>query len=238
MKIIPPDPNIQISKLKWYAVHTRSRHEQTVYDRLMCKSIHTFLPKIETWSKRKDREKRIQVPMFRGYVFIQANLENRLWLSVLQTPGVARIISSNGEPVPIPEKILILHYLLTARGDTLTRNLITFRQVPEGPFYYSAFLKRARDPLVRAFGGQPESLITCGAHLGAEPDELGDVSITLKALPRVPVTMVLWAGDDEFPPEASLLFDESIVGYLPTEDIAVLSGMIVYRLIRLQQRIS
>jgi len=103
MKIIPPDPNIQLPKLEWYAVHTRSRHEQTVYDRLMCKSIHTFLPKIETWSKRKDREKRIQVPMFRGYVFIQANLENRLWLSVLQTPGVARIISSNGKPVPIPE---------------------------------------------------------------------------------------------------------------------------------------
>ena len=104
MVIIQSDTNIQLQSLEWYAVHTRSRHEQTVYDRLMCKSIHTFLPKIEVWSKRKDREKRIQVPMFRGYVFIKANLENRLWLSVLQTPGVARIISSNGKPVPIPEK--------------------------------------------------------------------------------------------------------------------------------------
>ena len=103
MEIIKPDTDIQEPLLEWYAVHTRSRHEQAVYDRLMCKSIHTFLPKMEVWSQRKDRQKRIRVPMFRGYVFIQANLENRLWLSVLQTPGVARIISSNGKPVPIPE---------------------------------------------------------------------------------------------------------------------------------------
>jgi transcriptional antiterminator NusG len=41
--------------------------------------------------------------MFRGYLFIRANLENRLWLTVLQTPGVARIISNNGKPVPIPD---------------------------------------------------------------------------------------------------------------------------------------
>ncbi|MCL6582813.1 MAG: UpxY family transcription antiterminator [bacterium] len=87
----------------WYAVHTRSRHEQAVYERLKNKSIYAFLPKIEVWSARKDRQKRIQVPMFRGYLFIRANLENRLWLTVLQTPGVARIISSNGKPVPIPE---------------------------------------------------------------------------------------------------------------------------------------
>ncbi|MEW6380052.1 MAG: UpxY family transcription antiterminator [bacterium] len=102
-EIIQLDPIIQPSPDQWYGVHTRSRHEQAVYERLTSKSIHTFLPKMEVWSARKDRQKRIRVPMFRGYLFIRANLENRLWLTVLQTPGVARIISSNGKPVPIPE---------------------------------------------------------------------------------------------------------------------------------------
>ena len=153
-------------------------------------------------------------------------------------PNVDVVRQGSSKPVPIPEKIVMLHYLLTARGDSLTKNFITFRQVPEGSFYYAAFLKRARDPLVRTFGEQPERLVACGSQLGAEPNDLGDVSITLKALPRVPVTFVLWAGDDEFPPEGSVLFDDSIVSYLPTEDIAVVSGMIIYRLIRINQSLS
>lgn len=169
-----------------------------------------------------------------GHPAISINFINQEHLIQFE-PELEVVLQSNGEPVPIPEKILILHYLLTARGDSLKRNFITFRQVPEGPFYYSAFLKRARDPLVRTFGADPQRLLACGSQLGAVPDELGDVSITLEALPRVPVTVVLWAGDDELSPEGNILFDESIVSYLPTEDIAVLSGMIVYRLIRINQ---
>jgi hypothetical protein len=153
-------------------------------------------------------------------------------------PEVEVVRQGNDEPVPIPEKILILHYLLTARGESPKQNLITFRQVEEGPFYYSAFFKRALDPLVQTFGAEPQRLVACGSKLGAVPDTLGDVSITLEPLPRVPVTIVLWGGDDELPPEGNILFDESIVSYLPTEDIAVLSGMIVYRLIGISQSLS
>lgn len=153
-------------------------------------------------------------------------------------PEVDVILQTNGEPVPIPEKILILHYLLTARGESFQQNLITFRQVPEGPFYYSAFVKRALDPLAQTFGAEPQRLVECGSQLEAIPDELGDASITLKPLPHVPVTLVIWGGDDELPPQANILFDESIVSYLPTEDIAVLCSMIVYRLIRIKQSLS
>jgi len=153
-------------------------------------------------------------------------------------PEVDVVLQGNGKPVPIPEKILILHYLLTAQGDSLKKNLITFRQVPEGPFYYSAFLKRALDPLVQAFGAEPQILLDCGQQLGADPGDLGDASIILSPLPRIPMTIVIWGGDDELPPEGSILFDESIISYLPTEDIAVLSGMLVYRLIRIKQSMS
>lgn len=89
--------------LEWYAVHTASRHEQRVHDRLIEKSIHTFLPKMEVWSRRKDRRKRIQIPLFPGYLFVKAYLDNDIWLRVLKTPGVAYILTNGSKCTPIPE---------------------------------------------------------------------------------------------------------------------------------------
>jgi hypothetical protein len=50
--------------------------------------------------------------------------------------------------------------------------------------------------------------------------------------------LVLWSGDEEFPPDATVLFDQSIQGLLSAEDIAVMSGSLVYRLIGLGRKIQ
>jgi hypothetical protein len=57
-------------------------------------------------------------------------------------------------------------------------------------------------------------------------------------LPRVPVQLILWQGDEELPPESTILFDATISDYLPAEDIAVLSGMLVYRLISMAKTLQ
>ena len=90
--------------INWYAVHTSSRHEDMVYMRLDAKEIQVFLPKIEVWSKRKDRKKRIRIPLFRGYLFVHVELDKHIWLEILKTPGVARIVGNQKEPLPIPEE--------------------------------------------------------------------------------------------------------------------------------------
>ena len=89
--------------LEWYAIHTSSHHEQRVYERLVKKSIHAFLPKMEVWSRRKDRRKRIQVPLFPGYLFVNVDLDPYITLEILDTPGVAYILGNNGKFTPIPE---------------------------------------------------------------------------------------------------------------------------------------
>ena len=159
-------------------------------------------------------------------------------LLILTRPEVEVVRRQTHEPIPLAEKTIVLHYLLAAQGESLGNNLVTFREVPGGAFYYPAFLKRARDPLVRVFGGEPERLLRCGRQLDAEPAHLGDASVRLMPLPRIPLTFVLWKGDEEFAPEATILFDRSVGSYLPTEDIAMLSGIVVYRLIRINQGLS
>jgi len=93
-------------QMPWYAVHTRSRHEDQVYLGLTQKSYHAFLPKLEVWSKRKDRRKRIHIPMFPGYLFVELlSLGNDIKLDVLKTFGVVRILGKprGSEPIAVPD---------------------------------------------------------------------------------------------------------------------------------------
>ena len=146
------------------------------------------------------------------------------WPEVAVTPG-----NGAGE-ISLPEQILILHYLLRASGEPLTGRTIDFRQVPEGGFYWSAFVSRAKKPLLETFGHDLDLYVKVAAGLGGEPLPLGDAAARFMAFPRVPITHVLWGGDEEFAPEATILFDETIPQYFATEDIAALSGASVYRL--------
>ncbi len=86
---------------QWFAVWTRSRHEQVVRDQLEQKKIIAFLPTITRWSRWKDRKKKIDWPLFPGYCFAQFNPENAL--PILKCTGVVNIVSVEGKPAAIPE---------------------------------------------------------------------------------------------------------------------------------------
>ena len=86
---------------EWYAVWTRSRHEQVVREQLTRKGMDAFLPTITKWSRWKDRKKQIDWPLFPGYCFAKFSLDDRL--TVLKSAGVVSIVSFNGELAPIPE---------------------------------------------------------------------------------------------------------------------------------------
>ena len=90
------DPEVQ-----WFALWTRSRHEQVVREQLEQKGVEAFLPTVTRWSRWKDRKKKIDWPLFPGYCF--ARFRSRERLPVLKCMGVVNIISFEGEPAPIPE---------------------------------------------------------------------------------------------------------------------------------------
>lgn len=67
---------------------------------------------------------------------------------------------------------------------------------------------------------------------------MGDASVLIWAFPRVPIGLVLWKGDEEFPPAGNILFDSSIPAYLPVEDIVVLTETVVWKLIKAGARLA
>jgi transcription antitermination factor NusG len=122
----------------WYALYTKSRHEQVAYDQLVLKGHRAFLPKLERWSRRTDRRKKIQVPMFSGYVFVWTTLAPERYLSLLRTIGVVRAVQFAGMPAPInPEQINSLKILVDSGraihpADNLAKGEMA--RIVDGPF--------------------------------------------------------------------------------------------------------
>ena len=87
--------------VQWYAIWTRSRHEQVVRDQLERKRFEAFLPTITRWSRWKDRKKKIDWPLFPGYCF--ARFDPADALPVLKCTGVVNIVSFEGKPAPIAD---------------------------------------------------------------------------------------------------------------------------------------
>lgn len=113
MTLITPPDNL------WYALHTRSRFETVVFDTLTKKSFETFLPKMKTPSRRKDRRVILDVPIFPGYVFVRTGLTPESHLSILKTVGVVRVLGSSQGPVPIPESSLTSLRIMVAAGQEI-----------------------------------------------------------------------------------------------------------------------
>src|SRR5207248_9599080 len=85
---------------EWYAIWTRSRHEQVVREQLESKGYEAFLPTIPKWSRWKDRKKKIDWPLFPGYCFARFDAADSL--PILKCTGVVDIVSFEGKPAPIP----------------------------------------------------------------------------------------------------------------------------------------
>lgn len=133
--------------------------------------------------------------------------------------------------VPIQEQVLILHYLMAEPPPDISGKWVAYREIPGASFYFSAFTKRAIDPLKSVFGTAIDGFKTASHRLNGISSDAGDAAFIFQPFPKTPLQIILYAGDDEFPPEATILFDQTIEKILSPEDIAWLAGMVVYRLI-------
>ena len=147
---------------------------------------------------------------------------------------------SAAAPVHVAVAILVLHYLFTADGTPPAGAWLAYRELPDGLFYAASFAGRAEEPLTRAFAGPAapgagasglEAFRDAARRAGGDDLTLGDASFRFVALPRLDVAVLIWAGDDEEPGEARVLFDASAGHYLPAEDLAGLGGQLAHRLI-------
>lgn len=140
------------------------------------------------------------------------------------------LCQSSGKPADDYLAVLFLHYLIgvLTHGYRPSGEWISFKEVWGGNSFYPAFRESTLKPLVESLNSDPDgllkNLIGC---LGGRFVEGGDISVELIAFPEVLIRIVIWYGDEELTPEATMLFDRNLAEVITTEDIAVLLHCIV-----------
>lgn len=143
-----------------------------------------------------------------------------------------RNMEEEGRQVKRHLQILILHYLNGCADIEVGGKDVSFTMLSSGSVYAIAFDDRVLRRVSTGFGDRPELLIEAGEKLGGVVLGIGDASIRLMPLPKMPVKIIVWRGDDEIPANASFLFDNSAAEILPAEDLCILAEDTVHRLVR------
>lgn len=93
---------IESAEKKWYALYVRSKAEKKVLTELEILGIESYLPLIERIRKWSDRNRKVQEPLFRSYVFVRVGLGE--FFQVRNVPNVMKYVSFSGKAVVIPDQ--------------------------------------------------------------------------------------------------------------------------------------
>ena len=133
-------------------------------------------------------------------------------------------------PLANNERILFLRYLLDGRFVPAGGTYQTYREMPWGEVYLQQFTGRCIQRLAFSYGSKPELLREVARRLPTAPLSRGDVGFTLTLMPGLTMQLTLWVGDDEFPPNAQILFSDNFRYAFTAEDMAVVGDIVLNRM--------
>ncbi len=120
-------------------------------------------------------------------------------------------------------KMILLQYLLCAKDEPLSGKLVSEKDLRGGESFFRGNHAINTEGLKKRFGYDAKGFVDLGNNFSSKIENYGDASFTIKALPRIPITYVLWLGDSELPPFVKVLFDSSIERHL---DLHVISHLV------------
>jgi len=150
----------------------------------------------------------------------------------LTFPELVALDATTGGGISPLIETLLLYYFSTADGHPLRGEWVSFADLPDGRFYNQAFQSYTGGELTRFFQSDRVRFENAAQRVGGEvlQDAPGDVAFRFQALPCVPLLLVHWQGDEDFPSSYQILFDASTSHYLPTDACAILGSYLTGRL--------
>jgi hypothetical protein len=144
---------------------------------------------------------------------------------------------SEGGPSPEPLSSVVIHYILKGSQGEPAGRFVTFAELATPVFKQGSYSQDALEfPLIKRFKGQVPELLAAAASLGGRvggESGLGSVSLIFPLLPKIPVQLIFYDQDDEFPARVTLLYDQKATFFIEFEFLAVLATHFVQALLKI-----
>jgi len=142
-------------------------------------------------------------------------------------PDYAIRALDGGKLPPLPTQTFLLRYLLESRDVAWTGEWKTFREMPWGEMYIKPYTGRCLTRAAFTFGTRVAAFKAAAEKMGAEPVKHGDAGYRFDLIGGYQMQILVWEGDDEFPPNAQILYSDNFADGFAAEDRVVAGDILI-----------
>ena len=139
----------------------------------------------------------------------------------------AEITDGQGNAPALPVQTFLLRYLLEGKNIPALGNWKTFREMPWGELYIKPYTGRVLTRAAFTFGTRVEAFRKAAQKMGAAPVNHGDAGFEFALIGDYKIRLLVWAGDEEFPPSAQVLYSDNFEEGFAPEDRVVAGDILI-----------
>ena len=139
----------------------------------------------------------------------------------------AEIADLQGNAPALPVQTFLLRYLLEGKNLPALGGWKTFREMPWGELYIKPYTGRVLTRAAFTFGTRVEAFRKAAEKMGAQPVAHGDAGFEFALIGDYKIRLLIWAGDEEFPPSAQVLYSDNFEEGFAPEDRVVAGDILI-----------
>jgi len=128
---------------------------------------------------------------------------------------------------PLPVQTFLLRYLLESKDVSWAGQWKTFREMPWGEMYIKPYTGRVLTRAAFTFGTRVAAFKAAAEKMGAEAVNHGDAGYRFDLIGGYQMQILVWEGDDEFPPNAQVLYSDNFAEGFAAEDRVVAGDILI-----------
>ena len=142
-------------------------------------------------------------------------------------PDYALRVLDGGKLPPLPTQTFLLRYLLESKLVPWNGEWKTFREMPWGEMYIKPYSGRVLTRAAFTFGTRLAAFRAAAEKIGAQPVSHGDVGYRFELIGGYQMQILVWEGDEEFPPSAQILYSDNFAEGFAAEDRVVAGDILI-----------
>ena len=142
-------------------------------------------------------------------------------------PDYAIRATDGGKLPPLPTQTFLLRYLLESQDIGWAGQWKTFREMPWGEMYIKPYTGRVLTRAAFTFGTRVAAFKAAAEKMGAESVKHGDAGYRFDLIGGYQMQILVWEGDDEFPPNAQVLYSDNFAEGFAAEDRVVAGDILI-----------